>query len=135
MKENTSQLIDNLNNPNVSIRLDSLKTLASYIEDGKIDRPIKGQDVNNHIHTTYSFSPYSPTKAVWMAYNAGLTTAGIMDHDSIAGAKEFIEAGRLLGIATTIGVECRVDFSNTALKGRRINNPDQRSNVYMAIHG
>ncbi|NMA95012.1 MAG: PHP domain-containing protein [Clostridiales bacterium] len=135
MKKNTSKLIDNLNNPDVSVRLDSLKMLWNSIEEGKIDRPIKGQDVNNHIHTTYSFSPYSPTKAIWMAYNAGLTTAGIMDHDSIAGAKEFIEAGRILGIATTIGVECRVDFSNTALKGRRINNPDQRSNVYMAIHG
>ena len=60
-----------------------------------------------------------------MQYSAGLTTAGIMDHDSISGAKEFIEAGRIIGIATTIGVECRVDFSQTPLKGRRINNPDQ----------
>ena len=26
--------------------------------------PPTGDDVNNHIHTTYSFSPYSPTAAV-----------------------------------------------------------------------
>ena len=24
--------------------------------------PATGRDVNNHIHTTYSFSPYSPTR-------------------------------------------------------------------------
>ena len=106
------------------------------VERGIIKAPEKNRGyVNNHIHTSYSFSPYSPTKALWMAYNSGLTTAGIMDHDSIAGAWEFIEAGKIVGIATTIGIECRVDFSNTALKGRRINNPDQDSIVYMALHG
>ena len=78
---------------------------------------------------------YSPTKAVWMAYNAGLTTAGIMDHDSISGAREFIEAGRILGLATTIGVEFRADLSETPLKGKRINNPDQVSAAYVALHG
>ena len=29
--------------------------------------PPTGDDVNNHIHTTYSFSPYSPTAAVYFA--------------------------------------------------------------------
>ncbi len=91
--------------------------------------------MNNHIHTIYSFSPYSPAKAVWMSYMAGLRTAGIMDHDSISGAEEFIEAGERIGLATTIGVECRCDFSSTALAGRRINNPDQLSNAYIALHG
>jgi hypothetical protein len=58
-----------------------------------------------------------------------------MDHDSIGGAEEFIEAGKIIGIATTIGVECRVDFSKTSLNGKRINNPDQNSVAYMALHG
>ena len=90
--------------------------------------------VNNHIHTTYSFSPYTPTQAVEKAHAAGLVTAGIMDHDSISGAREFIEAGERVGIATTIGVECRVKVTGTRLEGRRINNPDQNSVMYMAIH-
>ena len=29
--------------------------------------PPVARDVNNHIHTTYSFSPYSPTAAVYFA--------------------------------------------------------------------
>ena len=124
-----------LNHRDANIRLSSLRKLSEMLNKGDIDKPIKGQDVNNHIHTIYSFSPYSPSKAVWMSYKAGLATAGIMDHDSISGAAEFIEAGKILGISTTIGVECRADFSDTPLKGKRINNPDQKSIAYVALHG
>ncbi|NSW89657.1 MAG: PHP domain-containing protein [Firmicutes bacterium] len=128
-------LIENLNHENVETRLESLRKLSGLVKSGKIPVSERGSDVNNHIHTFYSFSPYSPSKAIWMAYNAGLMTAGIMDHDSISGALEFIEAGEILGIATTIGVECRADFSRTPLKGRKINNPDQDSVAYVALHG
>ncbi len=129
------QLIIQLNDQDVNKRLDALRQLKAMIDKGEIEKPVIGNDVNNHIHTTYSFSPYSPTKAVWMAYNAGLKTAGIMDHDSLSGAREFIEAGKIIGMMTTIGVECRASVANTPLNGRRINNPDQKSVAYMAIHG
>ncbi len=135
MDESIQKLIDGLNDNDMSVRLESLSGLMAAISDGRLPKPVTGTDVNNHIHTTYSFSPYSPTNAVWMAYNAGLATAGIMDHDSISGAEEFIRAGRIAGMATTIGVECRADFSATPLNGRRINNPDQDSVAYVAIHG
>ncbi|MBE7055963.1 MAG: PHP domain-containing protein [Ruminococcaceae bacterium] len=129
------KLIIQLNDQDVNKRLDALRQLKAMIDKGEIEKPVIGNDVNNHIHTTYSFSPYSPTKAVWMAYNAGLKTAGIMDHDSLSGAREFIEAGKIIGMMTTIGVECRASVKNTPLNGRRINNPDQKSVAYMAIHG
>lgn len=90
--------------------------------------------VNNHIHTTYSFSPYTPTMAVQCAKQNGLKTAGIMDHDSVAGAFEFIEAGNKFDMPVTVGIECRVDMSSTVLNGRRINNPDQNSVAYVAMH-
>lgn len=130
-----AEYINGLNGSSRDTRLDSLKHLMQAVKAGKINEPVSGEDVNNHIHTTYSFSPYSPTKAVWMAYMSGLCTAGIMDHDSIGGAEEFIEAGRIAGMETTIGVECRADFSGTPLNGRRINNPDQKSVAYVALHG
>ena len=129
------QLILQLNDCDVNKRIEALSKLKAMIDKGEIEKPATGNDVNNHIHTTYSFSPYSPAKAVWMAYNAGLKTAGIMDHDSLSGAREFIEAGKIIGMMTTIGVECRVSMKNTPLNGRRINNPDQKSVAYMAIHG
>lgn len=135
MHPEVKQLIENLNHDDKGIKLESLRLLMQKIEAGEMNRPTKGFDVNNHIHTTYSFSPYSPTKAIWMSYSAGLSTAGIMDHDSIGGAEEFIEAGKITGMATTIGVECRADFSKTVLNGKRINKPDQASIAYIALHG
>ena len=91
------------------------------------------QYINNHIHTTYSFSPYSPTAAVYAARMEGLCTAGIIDHDSISGADEFLEAAEIIGIPVTIGMECRVSMEGTRLEGRRTNNPDQVGVSYMTI--
>ena len=52
-----------------------LENLASLVSSEPI--PEQGMDVNNHIHTIYSFSPYSPTAAVWFARQAGLCTCGL----------------------------------------------------------
>lgn len=134
-QKSIQELIEQLNSPEMIDRLDALKQLTEKLDEGAIPRPAFGRDVNNHIHTTYSFSPYSPTKAVWMAYMAGLSTAGIMDHDSISGAVEFTAAGQMIGLPTTIGAECRVSFAGTPLEGRRINNPDQDTVAYIALHG
>jgi hypothetical protein len=119
-----------LNDPCLENRLEALKVLSNMIK-----KPDRGSDVNSHIHTTYSFSPYSPTKALYMACISGLATAGIMDHDSVAGTREFIQAGEILGMLTTIGVECRVSMKKTFLKNTRINNPDQDGVIYCALHG
>jgi len=128
-------LIEKLNAPTSAERLEALRALKKLRDEGAMPVPTRGRDVNNHIHTCYSFSPYSPTKAVWMADQAGLATAGIMDHDSISGAREFIEAGDILNFPTTIGAECRASFAGTPLDGRRINNPDQATVAYVAFHG
>jgi len=126
------EILQQLNTGNAFDRLATLKKIIA----AEIKPPVVlPQFANNHIHTTYSFSPYSPTAAVYFARAAGLQTAGIMDHDSIRGAEEFIEAGEMAGIATTIGLECRVSVAGTPLEGLRINNPDQKSNAYMALHG
>ena len=98
-------------------------------------KPTAGRDVNNHIHTTYSFSPYSPTAAVWFAREAGLCTCGLMDHDSIAGAEEFLAAADVAGMAATIGMECRASFAGTPFGDRKLNNPDQSGVLYMTLHG
>ena len=58
-----------------------------------------------------------------------------MDHDSIAGAHEFLEAAALVGIPATVGMECRASMDGTILEGRRTNNPDQVGVSYMTIQG
>ncbi|HUJ73825.1 MAG TPA: PHP domain-containing protein, partial [bacterium] len=73
--------------------------------------------------------------AAQRAHAAGLAAVGIIDHDSMAGALEMREAGKIIGIATTAGVELRVSAAGTALDGRRVNNPDSLGNLYIIIHG
>ena len=58
-----------------------------------------------------------------------------MDHDSLSGAEEFLRAAALVGMPATVGMECRASMKNTALCGKRINNPDQKSVAYVALHG
>ena len=115
--------------------IEELRRIKAQVDAGEIPAPEDTIYVNNHIHTTFSFSPYDPTAAVYMAWKNGLKTAGIMDHDSAAGAKEFIQAASVLNMPVTCGVECRVDMSMTKLNGLRINNPDQKSIAYVTMHG
>lgn len=129
-----NDLINKLNEGNQASRLNALREIKGMIDSGEpIERNQFG-DVNNHIHTKYSFSPYYPAMAVWLSYMEGLLTCGIMDHDSVGGCGEFLEAGKILNMGVTCGMECRADVSHTALNGRKINNPDQESVLYMAIH-
>jgi predicted metal-dependent phosphoesterase TrpH len=127
-------LIGRLNDPSREKRLAAAYEAGNVIAEGGLT--VKQTDeVNNHVHTIYSFSPYSPTMAAFKAWEAGLKAVGIMDHDSVAGCEELIEAGKRIGIATTAGFELRVNFSGTKLEGRRINSPDSKNIAYIAVHG
>lgn len=123
------ELINKLNGGTAEDRLNALRELIKV----ETDKPVRrDNDANNHIHTIYSFSPYSPTKAAYMAYRAGLTSAGIMDHDSLSGVEEFKEACKILNLGSTCGVEVRCKFDRGFGK---INHPDQENCIYMAAHG
>ena len=121
--------INDLNAKTAEQRLDALKIALK----NQTEKPVRrDNDANNHIHTIYSFSPYSPTKAAYMAYSAGLTSAGIMDHDSLSGAEEFKAAAKMLGLGCTCGMEVRAKYK----KGfGKMNHPDQEECIYMAAHG
>ncbi len=119
---------------NVERPEERLANLAIVLGSEKEKPEVKPQFANNHIHTIYSFSPYSPTAAIFCARDEGLETAGIMDHDSISGAVEFRKAGKIAGIGTTCGMECRASLKGTRMEGRKLNNPDQAGIAYMAIH-
>ena len=124
-------VLNQLNAPTKAERLSNLKEIVAKTQFP----PMVPQYINNHIHTTYSFSPYSPTAAVYAARMEGLCTAGIIDHDSISGAREFLEAAKIVDMSVTIGMECRVSMDGTRLEGRRTNNPDQVGVSYMTIQG
>lgn len=96
---------------------------------------------NNHVHTIYSFSPYSPSMAALLAREAGLEVAGSVDHDSISAAREMAAACALVGIGSVTGCELRVglrsgpDGGRFSFADRKINNPDSAGIAYMTIQG
>ena len=125
------QILALLNAETAEKRLENLRTLIANETEQPVVKP---EYANNHIHTIYSFSPYSPTAAVYFARAEGLNTCGIMDHDSIAGAREFRQAGKIAGMGTTCGFEARVSLKGTPFENRRTNHPDQAGAAYMAFH-
>lgn len=115
-------------------RLAALRDCVAGDVGGVASTP-RTDEVNNHVHTRYSFSPYSPSAAVWAARCAGLSVVGSVDHDSISAAAEMQAAGAIAGIGVTVGAELRVSFGETAFAGRRLNNPDTLGNAYIVLHG
>lgn len=126
-----ANLIKKLNADNETERLFALKKLKSEIPKSDQERYF----TNNHVHSKYSFSPYSPTKIVYEAYINSLAAIGIVDHDSIGGAREFIEAGKILNLPNTVGFEIRTDWQETPFCDRIINNPQQKACAYTCFHG
>ena len=58
-------ILEKLNAPAREERLANLREVLKTTEFP----PMVPQYINNHIHTTYSFSPYSPTAAVYARVN------------------------------------------------------------------
>ncbi len=86
--------------------------------------------VNLHYHTFYSYNPnrWTPSQIAWLACRRGLEVAGIVDFDVLDGVDEALEAGRILGLRTTAGMESRVflpEFST-----REINSPGEPGIAY-----
>ena len=131
---NFDNYISALNSKTKEERLCALREIKKLIDSGEITHLRCEGIANNHIHTTYSFSPYSPTAAVFKAWCEGLETCGIIDHDGIGGCREFIEASEIIGIPATCGIECRVRTDGTKLYGRMINNAEQKSIAYVVMH-
>jgi hypothetical protein len=96
---------------------------------------VKTGEVNNHIHTIYSFSPYTPSMAALLAENAGLEAAGSVDHDSVGAAEEMLAACAALDIGGCCGFEVRVSFRSGPFRDRKINNPDSEGIAYMTVQG
>ena len=97
---------DVINDP-TAMPAERLAALREYLQDGP-EFPEFVTESNNHVHTIYSFSPYTPAAAALRAREAGLMVVGSVDHDSAAGAGEMAAAARLLGMGAVTGFECRV---------------------------
>jgi hypothetical protein len=114
-------------------RIEALKAFASG--GGLESMPAFTGEINNHIHTIYSFSPYTPVMAALKAREAGLEAAGSVDHDSCAAAGEMRRACEILGLGSVTGFELRVSLKHTEFAERKINSPDSRGIAYITVQG
>jgi len=120
-------------------RLASLRAWEKTEKDKGL--PKSSGEINNHIHTIYSFSPYTPAMAALLARDSCLGAAGSVDHDSAAAALEMLEACAVVGIGGCVGFEMRVSFKTGAdgnispFAARKLNNPDSEGFAYMTVQG
>lgn len=125
-----------LNAPTRQERFDTLKKVSELRKIGEINPQVSSTgEVNNHIHTWYSFSPYSPSMAAYVSWNSGLDVCGIVDHESVGGADEMCTACKAFGLGSTVGFEVRVNFYGTVFEHKKINNPDMDGVAYVLAHG
>ncbi len=125
---------NDLQNRDKNLRLEAASRIGRAVQDGRLQRTVL-EEVNNHVHTTYSFSPYEPAAASFAAWESGLGIVGSIDHDSIGAAREMLDASARIGIASTVGFEVRTGFLDSPFADKKINNPDSPGIVYMCVHG
>lgn len=113
-----------------------LAALDEYLA-GDLDFPDWAVESNNHIHTCYSFSPYTPAGAALAARRAGLRVVGSVDHDSLAAASEMRAACEALGMGAVTGFEIRafLHHGDGAFSDRKLNNPDSPGIAYLTVQG
>ncbi len=87
------------------------------------------------IHSAYSFSPYSPAMAAYMAYNNGLTSAGMVDTGTLAGGEEFLSACQSFGVSGVVGVGYTTLLPKPYRKLCNIFSRDYAQFVYLAAFG
>ena len=116
-------------------RAESLRELADRVESGAISVPSAKREVNLHFHTFFSFNAngWSPSRIAWEAKKYGLEVAGIVDFDVLDGMDEFLRAGDLLHLKTTVEIETRVFLREYS--GKVMTSPNEPGVTYFMAAG
>jgi len=119
------QLAKQLDDFDEEKRREALKPLAGLLARGELPQPTPTSNANLHMHSFFSYNAdgFSPTRLAWEATRAGMFAAGIVEFDVLDGTDEFLAAGDVLCLRTTVGVESRVFISDYAAE--EINSPGE----------
>ena len=64
-----------------------------------------------HTHSCYSDGTLTPTQLVRAAEQAGLSAVALCDHNTVAGLREFMAAGKESTVETVPGIEISADYA------------------------
>jgi predicted metal-dependent phosphoesterase TrpH len=81
----------------------------AYVTNPNADLPVHNT-LDLHTHSTASDGLYAPAELVRLAHGAGLTTIGLVDHDTTDGLAEAIAAGEPLGVTVIPGIEVNTEL-------------------------
>ena len=92
---------------------------------------LPGSNVNMHFHSFFSCNAlgYSPTRIAWEARKAGLYAAGLCDFDVLDALEEFLAAGLMLGLRSTVNLETRAYMKEYAAVD--LNSPGEPGITYV----
>lgn len=108
-------LVERLSQERSGARLSTLKKIIK--SDKKHNTiPKKNNFTQINLQSYYSFSPYSPTMAVYMAYNSGLVACGLCDVDSLSGVKEFVSACKIAKMPYSVGFQTFAEIDGEVRK-------------------
>lgn len=129
--ENIHEFEQHLCSFNPIERKSALIKLKSHLNSDKKEQ----QNVNMHFHSFHSYNAkfWSPSRIAWEAKKNELFVAGIIDFDVLSGLEEFLEAGELLNLRTTVGIETRAFLNEYADK--EIDSPGEPGVSYIAGAG
>lgn len=100
------RLIERLNNKLKVVKKMALKELKKREKSDPSLVPGKAMhEVNLNVHTHYSFAPYSPSLAAYMAYKSGIKLACSCDYGNDSGHAEFSQACEILNLNCVRGFE------------------------------
>ena len=104
---------------------------ALAAEAAKGGFPAPGTNLNMHCHSFFSYNPdsMSPSAIALEAKKRGLSAAGLCDFDVLDGLDEFLEAGEVLSLKTTVNLETRAYMREFA--DADVNSPGEPGVVYM----
>lgn len=71
--------------------------------------------IDLHVHTAESDGTFTPTEAMALAAERGLTTVAVTDHDTTAGLAEAEAAAEALGLELVPGVEFSAEYDGASL--------------------
>lgn len=102
----SEKIIEKLNSKFAFVRKMAIKELKKREQHDPLLIPDKNlHEINLNVHTNYSFSPYSPSLAAYMAYKSGVKIVCDCDYGTEYGAEEFCSACDELGISSFPGFE------------------------------
>lgn len=68
-----------------------------------------------HLHTVFSDGTYTPEEIARRAFFLGFSAISVVDHDTVSGIKNVIDAGQVYGLEVLPGIELSTEYENTEI--------------------